>query len=148
MLRTSIVMKQLKGTYGSPHMAASIFANYKLSLCSRLTYINELPSRVSPIMMCMFSEKWLCSIPQGLLSSVWVTQRVICSNHKQTRKLSDLPVKSSAGFIPADTPQLMQYSCSRRYKASLKWVHIWSTVYTYTGWHTGVGRFSKKKSTR
>ena len=42
MLRTFVVMKQLRDMCGSPRFATSTFANFKLSLCSRRTYINEL----------------------------------------------------------------------------------------------------------
>ena len=42
MLRTSVVMKQMRDTYGSPRFAASSCANFKSSLYNRRTYINEL----------------------------------------------------------------------------------------------------------
>ena len=42
MLRTSVVVKQLRDPYGSPRFDVSTFANFKLSLRSIRTYINPL----------------------------------------------------------------------------------------------------------
>ena len=42
------------------------------------------------------------------------------------------PPKVQQALYQQIHPLLKQYSCSRRYSASLNWVHVWSTVYAYT----------------